>query len=695
MRIYNHYDTKSADFDADELNNDTITLTDLSEQKIWVAWKEQLNKQGKLTKIPKDPATGDNAKVPSDPSTYGTLDDAIKCSEAMRGKGGVGIVLGPIDNEHHLVGIDLNSCRDLNTETIAEWAAEVINRFVTYAEISPSETGIKLFFQIRADDLKKMHALLGSNHKGELLTRKTFAAGEHREVAMDTARFYAVTGKRLQDSPEILRTVAIADVQWFIQEAGPNYLARHKANGQHKSNSGGGDQSGSGFAFRFLRDHHLQGMSEAAAMDALLNDSTEAGEWAHRTDQRQHKRAWENSNPFSKHETQSCPPKCSLDELHQVFRKWFGAEYDLDAIDAVLAAIASERLSGDPLWLLLIGGPGAAKTETVQAGAGAGAYVTSTIASEGALLSATSSKNRSKTATGGLLRKIGDHGVLVIKDVTSIISANREIRGQVLAAIREVYDGRWERNVGTDGGQTLTWTGRIIIVGAVTTAWDTAHSVVASMGDRFVCLRIDLKSEIGRKSSGITSIRNTGTEAQMREELAKAVGGVIAKMSTDDVELTEDEIKKLLDVADIVTMARTAVEHDYRGDVIDAHAPEMPTRFAKQLTQIIRGGVAIGMSRKRAMALAVRCARDSVPPLRLTILLDIAAHPGSRPGDVRRRISKPWTTVKRELEALHMLGLVQCDEENVITQSLQEKTVWHYSLAERFDRTTLGALPAH
>ena len=695
MRIYDHYDTKSADFDADELNNDTITLADLSEQKIWVAWKEQLNKQGKLTKIPKDPATGDNAKVPSDPSTYGTLDDAITCSEAMRGKGGVGIVLGPIDNEHHLVGIDLDSCRDLNTETIADWAAEVINRFDTYAEISPSQTGIKLFFQIRAGDLKNMHALLGRNQKGELLTRKTFAAGEHREVAMDTARFYAVTGKRLQGCPEILRTVAIADVQWFIQEAGPNYLARHKANGQHKSNSGGGDQSGSGFAFRFLRDRHLQGMSEAAAMDALLNDSTEAGEWARRSDQRQHKRAWDNSNPFPEPVTKSFPQKCSLDELHQVFRKWFGAEYDLDAIDAVLTAIASERLSGDPLWLLLIGGPGAAKTETVQAGAGAGAYVTSTIASEGALLSATSSRSRSKTATGGLLRKIGDHGVLVIKDVTSIISANREIRGQVLAAIREVYDGRWERNVGTDGGQTLTWTGRIIIVGAVTTAWDTAHAVVASMGDRFVCLRIDSKSEIGRKSSGITSIRNTGTEAQMREELAKAVGGVIANMSTDNVELTEDEIKKLLDVADIVTMARTAVEHDYRGDVIDAHAPEMPTRFAKQLTQIIRGGVAIGMSRKRAMALAIRCARDSVPPLRLNILLDIAAHPGSRPGDVRRRISKPWTTVKRELEALHMLGLVQCDEENVITQSLQEKTVWHYSLAERFDRTTLGALPAH
>ncbi len=38
----------------------------------------------------------------------------------------------------------------------------------------------------------------------------------------------------------------------------------------------------------------------------------------------------------------------------------------------------------------------------------------------------------------------------------------------MLAALREVYDGRWERNVGADGGKTYTWTGRIVLVGAVT-----------------------------------------------------------------------------------------------------------------------------------------------------------------------------------------------------------------------------------
>jgi hypothetical protein len=42
------------------------------------------------------------------------------------------------------------------------------------------------------------------------------------------------------------------------------------------------------------------------------------------------------------------------------------SDYDIDMIDAVLAAAASERLPGDPPWLLIVSGSGGAKTETVQ-----------------------------------------------------------------------------------------------------------------------------------------------------------------------------------------------------------------------------------------------------------------------------------------------------------------------------------------
>src|SRR5262249_23936951 len=214
------------------------------------------------------------------------------------------------------------------------------------------------------------------------------------------------------------------------------------------------------------------------------------------------------------------PPQKSLVDVHSVFEKWLGDDYDIDAIDLVCCAGACARLTGDPLWPLIISGPGAAKTETVQSLSGAGAQVTSTIASEGALLSATSAKTRAKGATGALLPQLVNSGVLVIKDFTSILSADRNIRGQILAAIREVYDGRFVRNVGVDGGQTLIWEGRIIVVAACTSAWDSAHSVISLMGDRFAILRID--STRARHGSGLRAIKNTGDEIQMRTEMAAA-----------------------------------------------------------------------------------------------------------------------------------------------------------------------------
>lgn len=60
--------------------------------------------------------------------------------------------------------------------------------------------------------------------------------------------------------------------------------------------------------------------------------------------------------------------------------------YDTDALDVIVASVAVERFSdgSDPVWLLIVGGPGAAKTETVHALSGVGAIVTSAISSEAA-----------------------------------------------------------------------------------------------------------------------------------------------------------------------------------------------------------------------------------------------------------------------------------------------------------------------
>lgn len=351
----------------------------------------------------------------------------------------------------------------------------------------------------------------------------------------------------------------------------------------------------------------------------------------------------------------------TLDEVHAVFKRWLGDEYEIDALHAVLAAAAAEQMEGDPLWLLLISGPGGGKTETVQSLSGVGAITVSTIASEGALLSASPKRERTKDATGGLLLSVGPRGIVVIKDVTSILSMQHNTRQGVLAALREIHDGCWVRNVGTDGGKTLTWTGRLVIIGACTTAWDAAHSVISTMGDRFVLLRMN--SRDGRMSAGRHAIGNTGQEAVMRRELAEAVAGLLGAVDPrGEVALTDGERDQVLAAADITTLCRTGVEYDYRGDASDAHMPEMPTRFAKQLTQIIRGGRGIGMTHAAAMLLAIRCARDSMPPLRLAILTDLWAHPRSQVTEIRARLNMPYATVKRQVDSLHLLQVLTCEE---------------------------------
>jgi hypothetical protein len=288
-------------------------------------------------------------------------------------------------------------------------------------------------------------------------------------------------------------------------------------------------------------------------------------------------------------------------------------------------------------------------------------------------------------ANGGILRKLGSSGLLVVKDVTSILSMNRDTRSQVLAALREIYYGRWHRDVGSDGGRRLDWQGRLVVVGAVTTAWDQAHAVISSMGDRFVLVRID--SADNRRAAGLQALRNVDREPAMRAELADAAGGLIKAISGRPDELIDAELLAVLDRADLVTRARTGVERDYSGNVICAHAPEMPTRFAKQLAQLMRGGRAIGMSGADAFEMMLRCAADSVPPLRLAVLGDVAEHQLSGTSQVGRRLQLPRRTVDRVLQELHLLGLLRVEEE-----PRSESVRWLYSLDDSVDITVLRSL---
>jgi primase-polymerase (primpol)-like protein len=78
----------------------------------------------------------------NDPATWGDIVDARE--RVQNGDAdGPGFVFAASDN---LCGIDLDDCARPD-RSLEPWAEEIVRRFDTYAELSPSGTGVKLFLQ--------------------------------------------------------------------------------------------------------------------------------------------------------------------------------------------------------------------------------------------------------------------------------------------------------------------------------------------------------------------------------------------------------------------------------------------------------------------------------------------------------------------------------------------------------------------
>ncbi|WP_151526079.1 hypothetical protein [Serinicoccus kebangsaanensis] len=376
------------------------------------------------------------------------------------------------------------------------------------------------------------------------------------------------------------------------------------------------------------------------------------------------------------HPVESYAP-APLAAVEELTAQWFGPGYDLDVMRATLAVAAGSLYLDDaPAWLLICSGSGATKSETMAPLADLGAVSASTLTGEAALLSATPANERAADATGGLLDELGPRGLLLLKDVTSILSMNRERRAEVLAALREIHDGSWTRTVGAEGGRRVSWKGRATVIGAVTTAWDAAHSVVSRYGDRFLIVRPNVEESEELAAAALRAAAAEGGLARMRAELTAAVGGLLQNVQPRHVELDEGREARLLAVADLVALSRTAVETDYRGDPTEAHDREVHTRLIVQLLQLYQGAVLIGMTPADAERLCIRVAADTMPPSRARVLDALLAggeSAGRTSYALARRLGEDPRTVDRILHALRLLRMVNDSDDG--TRS------WHLTLS--------------
>ena len=224
-------------------------------------------RNGRSTKIPYDPKTGRLA-ASDNASTWATRDQAERWANCERADG-VGVMLGELDGGELLCGIDLDTCRSPESDDIAPWAQEIIDRFMTYTEVSPSGTGAKLFFTVASGDLAAVEAHFEGKH-GRSFKK---GGGEHPPAIeiYRGRRYFTVTGKPIGPSGG-LRRVPLADLQWLIREAGPKFAGK---------SGNGRDDSRSAKAWRAGAALKAFGASYEAMRDALLeHEDPDIAEWA-------------------------------------------------------------------------------------------------------------------------------------------------------------------------------------------------------------------------------------------------------------------------------------------------------------------------------------------------------------------------------------------------------------------------------
>jgi hypothetical protein len=251
--------------------NTAITFASLAHEPIWVAWKQD-TRRGKPAPLPYDPRTGQPASV-HDTGTWATLEEAQSWAATNSGNG-VGLMFSQIDDAI-IGGIDLDGCRDPDTETIEAWAQAVIDRFDTYSETSPSQTGASLLFSFARADLPAVEALFGGKY-GRAFKR---ANGSDHPRTIEIHRghhCFAVTGETISDT-DVLRLVDLADLQWLISDHGPKFGGLGSSAGEASQR---GDDGRSGRAFRIGVILAATGASYEDMRNALLTYANpEISDW--------------------------------------------------------------------------------------------------------------------------------------------------------------------------------------------------------------------------------------------------------------------------------------------------------------------------------------------------------------------------------------------------------------------------------
>ena len=339
-----------------------------------------------------------------------------------------------------------------------------------------------------------------------------------------------------------------------------------------------------------------------------------------------------------------------IEGLYKTFQQYLYIP-EPHALYATLATYVANLLPGSPVWLLHVGAASTGGTTYLNSLCDLPGIVRVGDISVGGMASAVSSKDRKKKtdkdpgATGGFLYELpvqrnGKHwGIIHAKDFTSVLTLPRDSKKQILSAFKETFDGRWDRNKGTDGGMHLLWEGKVGFLTKCTPIIDDQEhrDDMDQMGNRFVFCRYP------RTDGRVEAIKATkqGDPMVMAEVLKMAVTDLLNELLPsgwedlvkhcepllDDSDIADiintEAANRLADLSTFVALGRAFVKRNYHRE-LERVDREGPGRVVGQLKMLLIAGTMLGMSSLEIWSMLRHIAWSCLPQARIFILQALA-----------------------------------------------------------------------
>lgn len=163
---------------------------------------------------------------------------------------GLDLGRGFVFNGDGLGGIDLDSC--IAEGVIAPWAQAIIDLFNSYAEVSPSGTGVKIFARGAPDELERNKVRMGPGKKKPPQV-EVYVKG----------RYFCVTGDKVDGCPWKVRVRRVA---WEVIVA---ILTSERVASVWRGEKTDGDTTGSGMDMSLAAALRAEGVSDKGIARAL------------------------------------------------------------------------------------------------------------------------------------------------------------------------------------------------------------------------------------------------------------------------------------------------------------------------------------------------------------------------------------------------------------------------------------------